>query len=175
MSTLVPNPDSSTDLRKGAKMDKKLGLLLISLVLFVLVALGACHLAGPDSTAARYGWVVGAGALGLMTGLVTGASNQAGIGGQLLTFVSGGILVPLFGGVVALMQFRQGTREEYTYAGEHVATKTTSVFFPTGVEPLHPIWVLGAFFALYGSAAILGILLGVLLRESGFAIKMTDN
>jgi hypothetical protein len=38
--------------------------------------------------------------------------------------IRGGVLVPLVGAIVALVQFRQGTQEVNTYVGELVATKT---------------------------------------------------
>jgi hypothetical protein len=153
---------------------QKWTLRILIAVGLVLLLVAVCTLAGTDPMAPQFAWVLGAGALGLMAGLVTGASTQTGIGGQFLTFVSGGILVPLFGGIVALMQFRQGSQEAYTYVGEKIATKTTSVVVP-GVEHLHPIWVLGAFFVLYGCGAVVGIVGGMALRESGLSIKLTGD
>jgi hypothetical protein len=158
---MAPTPSDTAILRKYA------GVTLL------LVAVGVWAMAVGSSTRTQTAWVLGGGILGLLSGFVTGASNQPGTAGQFLAFISGGVLVPLFGGAVALMQFRQGTMESYTYSGEQVLTKTTQIQLPANIEHVHPIWVLGSFFIAYGLGAILGILAGMYLRDSaGFVIRV---
>lgn len=119
-------------------------------------------------------WLVGAGALGLLSGFTTGASSQAGTAAEFLKFLSGGIVVPILGAVAALLQQRQKTVESFTYTGDQITEKVTEVTIPSQFAEFHPLWVLGSFLFAYGFLAVLGIVLGVSCRNKKFMIKLTS-
>ena len=118
-------------------------------------------------------WLAGAAALGLISGFTTGASSETGAAAELLKFISGGILVPLLGGVVAILQYRQGSKEHYVYEAGQLAEKTIEATLPADFAFFHPLWVLALFFVGYCSFALLGVLLGKQLQKAGFAIMVT--
>ena len=117
-------------------------------------------------------WLAGAGALGLLSGYTTGASEQTGTAGEFLKFLSGGVLVPLVGGIAALVRQPERTTERSTYVGDHVTEKITEVTLPSQAAHFHPLLVLGSFFVAYSVLAIIGIRLGVAHRAGGISIKM---
>ena len=109
-------------------------------------------------------WLAGAAALGLITGFTTGASETAGAGASLVSFVSAGVLVPILGGIAALLKQPEITKESSTYSGEHVTQKVTEVATQLHATEFHPLWVAGSFFVVFSLMAIVGIALGVRRR-----------
>jgi hypothetical protein len=110
-------------------------------------------------------WLLGAAALGLVSGFSTGASLQAGAAAQLIAFISGGIIVPILGGVVSLLKQPETTTETNTYSGEQLVQKITAITMTNQPAELHPLWVAGSFFAVYSMFAIMGVALGVRRRN----------
>jgi hypothetical protein len=146
--------------------------ILFWLVPLAVVIIGYC-VTDPAGVWTKLLWLAGAAALGLVSGFTTGASSQTGAGAELLKFISGGILVPLLSGVVAILQYRQGSKEHYQYMGDHLVEKTTEATVPTDFAYFHPLWVLALFFVGYCSFAVIGVMLGQALQAAGFSIKVT--
>ena len=141
---------------------------------FFLVLLGAIIAGTPigfycasglDGRTITVVWLAGAGALGLLSGFTTGASKQQGTAGELLKFLSAGIIVPLLGGIAAIVRQPQQTIERSTYVGEHVTEKITEIVLKPEIAYLYPLAILGGFFVTYGVFATLAIILGVVLRD----------
>ena len=111
-------------------------------------------------------WLAGAGALGLVTGFTTGLSENPGSGMEFVKFLGAGILVPLVGGVSALLARSQRVTENSTYADAQVVEKVTETVTSSDAM-LHPLTVLGSFFVMFALVAILAIIGGLLLRKAG--------
>ena len=112
-------------------------------------------------------WIAGAAALGLLSGFATGLSKDPGSGKGFVTFVGTGILVPILGGVGALLERTQQMTERSAYSGTQLVVKTTkTVTLPSDGLP-HPLAVLGSFFVAFALLAVLGLIAGVLLRKGG--------
>ena len=120
---------------------------------------------GPGELPLRV-WLAGAGALGLVSGFTTGLSTKVEAGAEFVKFLGAGILIPLVGGVAALLARPTQVTETSTSSGTQVIQKvTTTVTSSEGL--LHPLTVLGSFFVVFSLLAILGIIGGVLLRKAG--------
>jgi len=145
------------------------GILLSVLGISIVVLLLTGHL-GLSNEADRL-WVAGAAALGLITGFTTGISEQAGSGEEFVKFIGAGILVPLLGGVASLLVHKQVVTEKSEYTGTQLTLKTTTTETPTPDDMLHPIAVLGSFFAAFGVLAVIGLIAGMLLRLGGWVVK----
>ena len=112
-------------------------------------------------------WAAGAAAFGLLSGYTTGASKQPGTAAEFLKFLGAGIIVPLIGGIVSLVQRPQTVTENYKYypGGTLTESKTTATTYPeTGF--LHPLFVFALFLCVYGLFSVLGIMLGSRHRQS---------
>lgn len=94
-------------------------------------------------------WFAGAMVLGLLSGFTTGASKETTAGSELMKFLSGAIIAPLLGSVVSL----------------------TSPTSPALTPAIHPMWAVGAFFLGFGSAALLGIMIGMAFRTKDLEIN----
>ena len=116
-------------------------------------------------------WVAGAAALGLVTGFTTGNSQKEGSGQEFVKFVGTGILVPLVGGVATLLVNKQVVTEKSDYSGTLLTLKTTTTETPTSDGFLHPIAVLGSFFAVFAVTAVVGLFAGMVLRLGGVSVK----
>jgi hypothetical protein len=162
----MSNPGLTAPARSGV------GLVLILGGVVVILVLNS-ELLNPSGSSAATLWLAGAGGLGLVSGFTTGNSAQTGTASEFLKFLSAGIVVPMVAGAVTLLEFRTGTTETWTYAGEKTTSHTTSITLPEGYEHFHPLWVLGGFFLMYGIAAVIGAVLGAVLRGLGIEIKMT--
>jgi hypothetical protein len=140
-----------------------IGLLAITVILIGLIGIGAFRSA--EALQPGRFWIAGAAAIGLLAGLTTGLSKQTGSGVELLKFLGAGLLVPLLGGVVALLEKSETVTEKTTYTGTLVSEKSTSTVtaFPEGIE--HPLGTVGSFFAAFAIAACLGLVAGACLRE----------
>jgi len=71
----------------------------------VAIVVSLAGWAGPfsaDQTPERL-WMAGAVALGLVSGFTTGLSKQPGSGTEFVKFLGAGILVPILGGLAALL------------------------------------------------------------------------
>jgi hypothetical protein len=112
-------------------------------------------------------WIAGAAALGLVSGLITGLSKQPGSGQAFVTFVGAGILVPILGGVATLLVNTQVVTEKSKYSDTLLIEKSTETVTPHSDGFLHPLAVLGSFFIAFALLAVLGVVGGVLLRDSG--------
>ncbi len=141
---------------------------VVAIVLLWGVLLLACVFServtpNKDTTVAL--WLAGGAALGLVSGFTTGASNQTGIGSEFLKFISAGIITPLLGGIVTLLQFRKEMVETSRYEGGQLVQRTTADVIPEGYVPIHPLWMLGGFFLMYGIFAVVGVVIGAVLRQ----------
>lgn len=147
--------------------------VLVTVVIASLIAYTSTSIAPPILTM----WLAGAAALGLVIGFTTGASETAGAASSMIGFISGGVLVPVLGGIAALVKQPETTKETSTYLEDHVVTKVVEVTAQLPATELHPLWVAGSFFAVFSLAAILGIGLGVRRRvgaigNAGAPIKL---
>ena len=109
-------------------------------------------------------WLAGAAALGLLTGFTTGLSSHAGSGVEFVKFLGAGVLVPLVGGVSALIARPQQVTEKSVYTGTQLSEKITTTVTLSDAA-IHPLAVLGSFFLAFALVAIVGIIGGVLARE----------
>lgn len=116
-------------------------------------------------------WLAGGAALGFLSGFTTGASEQTGTAAEFLKFLSAGVLVPLIGGVTALLRAPQITKETTTSTAG-VTEKVITTGPSTEGILLHPLSVLGSFFLVYSLFAVLGIGVGMFTREKGHVIKI---
>ena len=110
-------------------------------------------------------WLAGAAALGLLTGFATGLSGESGSGKQFVAFVGTGILVPILGGVGAVLVRSERVTEKSTYAGNQLVEKTTETIPAEG--SLDPMAVVGSFFVLFALFGALGLIGGALLKKAG--------
>jgi vacuolar-type H+-ATPase subunit I/STV1 len=108
-------------------------------------------------------WMAGAGALGLVSGFITGFSSSSDSGKAFTTFISTGLLVPILGGVAALLGDTEKVTEKTTYLNSNIVEKTTETVSSISDNLLHPLAVLGSFFLAFGVLAILGIIAAKLL------------
>lgn len=140
--------------------------LLIAYVVLVVITLGIAYSASNTAAAPILTmWLLGAAALGLVSGFTTGASEQAGAAAQLIAFISGGVMVPILGGVATLLKQPETTTETNTYSGEQLLQKITAITATSQASELHPLWVAGSFFAVYSIFAIIGVAVGVRRRN----------
>jgi len=149
-----------------------LGILGVLMLILSLPAACSYRASGLDGRTIAYAWIGGAGALGLLSGYTTGNSNQPGTASEFLKFLSGGVLVPLVGGIVAVVQQPHKTTETTTYTGDHVTQQVTETTFSSPSAHLYPLGLLAGFFIAYSMFAIVGVLLGVENRARGSEIKM---
>jgi hypothetical protein len=132
-----------------------------------MLAVAGCMTGAGAGTVGQV-WLAGAAALGLVSGFTTGAVGQTGIGTEFLKFLSAGIIAPLLGAVVTLLEFRKLTFEFNTYtASQQLESKVVGIQLPDAFPFMHPLWVLGAFFLTFSLGAVLGIVLGVAARRMG--------
>jgi len=117
-------------------------------------------------------WAAGAGLVGLLSGYTTGASEQTGTASEFLKFVSGGVLVPLIGGLATLVRQPSTTIERSVYSGTQLMQKTTEVILSNPNAPFVPLAVLGSFLIPYCALAVIGILIGISHRQAGISIKL---
>ena len=143
---------------------------LAGILAVVLLATGTIAVF-PDSFPGRL-WVAGAAALGLLSGFSTGISQEGGAAKELAKFVGAGLLVPLLGGVGALLGSTEEVTEQSTYSGTQLVQKTTRTVkaFPDG--SLQPIAVSGSFFLTFGLLAPVGVVGGALLKKDA-GVKVT--
>jgi len=155
-------------------MSKTTKGLIGTLVMVAGVVIILCLAGGKVSVAGDRGpmWIAGAAALGLVSGLTTGLSTHAGSGQAFVTFVGAGILVPILGGVAALLSNTQVVTEKSTSSGP-LTEKTTETSTLRSDGFLDPLAVVGSFFVVFALLAILGLFGGVLLREAGFEVKLS--
>jgi hypothetical protein len=147
-------------------------IALLFVVAIVMITVAHIMFRAPNREAVKTAtlWVAGATVLGLLTGLTTGLSKATGTAEKYLGFLSAGILVPLIGGIAVLLQTGQTVTERYTYSGDQLTRKVTTTMPEQPSFLLHPIAVLGLFFAAYSCAAVVGILAGIVLKKSGYVI-----
>ena len=100
-------------------------------------------------------WLAGAGALGLLSGHTTGASSQVGAASEFLKFVSGGILLPLFGGIATLL----------SGSGDTANTLSNESIF-------YSLEIIGGFLFFYSLFAIIGLIVGAKSRTDGIEITL---
>lgn len=154
-----------------AKTCKLVGGIVITLLGLLVVFLAYKLLPGfPDRPSAWF-WITGAAALGLVSGLTTGLSENPGSGTSFMTFLGAGLLVPIIGGVAALLEQTVEVTEKSTYLSDQLVEKTTMTVTSFSDGSVHPLAVLGSFFLVFGVVAVLGIVGGALLRESGLTVK----
>ena len=145
-------------------------LFILSVVLLLFLAGSQfASLAGSNSSIAL--WIVGAAALGLLSGFVTGASEQQGAGAEFLRFLSGGILVPLLGAISSLIQLPQKTTEHFSYSADQITQKITETTIPLPGGYVQPLSIVGTFMLAYSLFAIVGIVVGIHRRKAGQEIK----
>lgn len=165
-----PNGPSSTngDAREQ-RADRTKGAIIIG----VGVSAGICalvwayffsNLEDPALFTVRL-WIGGAGALGLVSGFITGFSSSSDSGKAFTTFISTGLLVPILGGVAALLGDTEKVTEKTTYLNSNIVEKTTETVSSISDNLLHPLAVLGSFFLAFGVLAILGIIAAKLLKD----------
>lgn len=109
-------------------------------------------------------WMAGGAGLGLLTGLATGISKEGGGTGKLVGFVGTGLVVPLLGGVGALLVTREEVVESFVYEDAQLVEQTTTTITTLSEGSLHPLAVLGAFFLGFAILAIVGVMAGVYLK-----------
>jgi hypothetical protein len=127
----------------------KTSILVVGALVGVALLISSSALVDLTGASIARTWFAGAVALGLLSGFTTGASHETGAGTELMKFLSGAIIAPLLGSVVSL-------------------TSSTS---PAPTPTIHPMWAIGAFFMGFGSAAMLGIMIGISFREKSLEIK----
>jgi hypothetical protein len=143
-------------------------ILLVVYVVLLVGALAVAYLILRSPTAIVLTiWVMSAAALGLLSGFSTGASQNVSPRLQVVTLLSTGIIVPILGGIVALLEQPETTTETNTYSGEYLIKKVTEITVPNQATELHPIWVAGSFFAAYCIAAMIGSAVGGGGRNDG--------
>jgi hypothetical protein len=142
-------------------------LTVIGIIAVFLLAKGGIML----PTDPAHLWAAGAAALGLVTGFTTGNSEKEGSGQEFVKFIGTGILVPLVGGVATLLVNKQVVTEKSDYSGTLLTLKTTTTETPASDGFLHPIAVLGSFFAVFAVTAVVGLFAGMLLRLGGVSVK----
>jgi hypothetical protein len=150
-------------------------LVAATVGLIALVTVMNSSVVTPSASTVAIIWLLGAGAVGLISGFTTGTSKQTGMGTEFMKFLSVGIITPMIAGAVTLLEFRKGTIETWTFEGEKMTGHSTGVSIPAGYEHFHPIWVLGGFFLMYGFFAVVGAVLGIALRKAGFDIEITRS
>ena len=140
------------------------------LVLFAIIVAGplVSYYLVSESLVIVATWLAGARALGLLSGYTTGASRATGTAGEFLKFLSGGVLVPLVGGIAGLLQRPQKITERYTYAGDQLVEKITETALASPFPLFQPLVILGSFLLVYGLLAIAGIILGARHRVENF-------
>jgi len=117
-------------------------------------------------------WLVGAGALGLLSGFTTGASEKAGAASEFLKFLSAGVVIPLLGGMGTMMGQHPTTTETFQYADGQVIQHVTQSALDSAEAVLYPVGVFAGFLLVFGLFATFGIILGAKFREGGIFIKM---
>lgn len=117
-------------------------------------------------------WLGGAAALGVLSGFTTGASDHTGTASEFLKFLSGGVVVPLLGGLGAMIGQAQKTTESFVYDGENVLKHVTEAGLDSVTASLYPLGVFGGFLLAYSLSAVLGIILGAKFRAGGICIKV---
>ena len=143
------------------------GTILMGIGLAVIAVLASGWISVfPDSPPVRL-WLAGAGALGLVSGFITGLSKADGSGPAFMTFLGTGLVVPLLGGVAALLGQTEEVTETSTYLNSQLAEKTTKTVTSVSDGSLHPISVLGSFFLVFSVLAIVGVVGGALLKKGG--------
>ena len=148
------------------------GALPLLIVFIIVVGIGVAWIVAVTDTISIVAiWLVGAGGLGLLSGYTTGASEKTGSASDFLKFVSGGVLVPLLGGVAALLRGSQKTTETHRYEDGLVVEKITSTSSSFQDAISHPLVVLGGFLLLYSIFAVIGIVVGIHYKTKGFVIK----
>ena len=158
--------------RRKMKMKAGFGISSFCAVVIIVASLSGSGILGDPTPSISVLWAAGAAALGFLSGFTTGLSKAEGISTEFVKFIGAGILVPLVGGVAALLNKSETVIESSTYSGTLISTKhtTTVAWFP---EPLlHPMAVLGSFFVAFGIFACLGVVSGTLIRlaKPGMAI-----
>jgi hypothetical protein len=138
-------------------------ILLIPPILgFVCAYLAAISFTNCEEHLLAALWFSGAVALGFISGYTTGASKYVAISSEFLKFLSGGVLVPLFGGAAGLIQGPEKVIESYRYVDDQLIKKVVETSGP--LHAMHPLAVLGGFLVFYGFFAVVGILVGVYHR-----------
>jgi hypothetical protein len=150
-------PWENTEKREAATLGIAALVILIVLVVTYLSASSVPPILGM--------WLLGAAALGLVSGFISGASEKEGTAEHALGFLSAGVVVPILVGIAALLRAPQTTTEQTTYDGEHITKKVVDIVNKTEVTELHPLWVVGSFFVVFGLSTIVGIALGVRRRN----------
>lgn len=149
-------------------------ILVAAFILAVVSAiLTASIVASPDTRHLITLWLSAAGALGLLSGYTTGASDENGTASEFLKFLSGGLLVPLFGGVAGLVSGSEKVTESYRYVDGQLVEKVTDTQGALQTIASHPMAVLGGFIVFYSVFAAAGIVLGIHHRSKGVKIEMT--
>lgn len=155
------------------KANLSLGVVILILAVATVVILTGWVMPVGGAGVPMRLWIAGAGALGLVSGLTSGLSKQPGSGTEFVKFIGAGILVPILGGVAALLAKTQEVAEKSTYSGTQLVEKTTRTVTFLSDGSMHPLAVPGAFFVAFALLAVLGIIAGALLRKSGFIEVMT--
>lgn len=117
-------------------------------------------------------WLGGAAALGVLSGFTTGVSDHTGTASEFLKFLSGGVVVPLLGGLGAMIGQAQRTTESYVYDGDNVLQHVTEAGLDSVTTSLYPLGVFGGFLLAYSLSAVLGIILGAKFRTGGISIRV---
>ena len=123
----------------------------------------------PLLTPARDGlllWTAGGAAIGLLSGFVTGASEAQGSGAEFLRFLSGAIVLPLFGALPALLEGPERTTERSVYTGEQLTEKVVETGLIDPASYVAALHVIGAFLVAYSIMAIIGIVIGSDARKA---------
>jgi hypothetical protein len=146
------------------------GIFFLVVFVVLVVVQGGWGLTFHDQLAARL-WGAGAAGLGLLSGFSTGATTELSSKTEFVKYLGAGVLVPLIGGLGALVDKAEKVTEKSVYVGTTLVEKTTTTLSEPLAGSLHPLAVLGSFFGLFAIFAILGIVVGVLLKKEGFELK----
>jgi hypothetical protein len=163
-------PQSGDDM---AVEKKWTGTLILFCILLILSCPAAALFAGGVGVPVIVtAWLGGAAALGVLSGFTTGASEHTGTASEFLKFLSGGVVVPLLGGLGAMIGQAQQTTESFVYDGEKVLQHVTQVGLDSVTTSLYPLGVFGGFLLAYSLSAVLGIILGAKFRVGGISIRV---
>ena len=134
------------------------------LIVLALIWVAACS---SSNRSIELFWLAGAAAIGFLSGFTTGASTNAGSGMEFVKFIGTGILIPILGGAGTLYIGEKAYTEKNVYSSSDnliEQTTNTATSFPNAL--LHPLAVMGLFFAVFALLAVIGIVAGAALREA---------
>jgi hypothetical protein len=143
-------------------------------IALILIALISQFISGISNWKYLSIWLTGAGAIGLLSGYTTGVSKQKGVTGEFMKFISGGILVPLVGGIATLMKEPVNNIERYSYTDNVLTEKITSTTLQSQNTHYDALVILGGFLLVYCFLATIGIYLGVKSQGEKIILNFTE-